>query len=283
MGSHADSFEGDVNSEDMHHMVHFRSRSDCHTKALLNALALPSRFGRRHLVGCAAAAAASLTAVQPSFAKAKGGVQWVLDVPPSFAIERQLGSIVRIKTETMLLAEAAESDAQIKLLLLPFGQQAGSSLDGDEQLKLAEFFFDQGSIDAAAADAVSKALVASAARSPSVTALNSVGKTDAYAADGRRYVQYSYVAEKCAGEIDGGKCLGTTSKRRTMAIATLSSISQFRTNTERERMQAEGRVRNVQVLWLLTLSAPEGAAWKSVEPIFEKAGASFRVPVGDQL
>ena len=32
----------------------------------------------------------------------KGGVQWSLDLPESFAVQRQLASIVRVKVETML-------------------------------------------------------------------------------------------------------------------------------------------------------------------------------------
>ena len=58
----------------------------------------------------------------------------------------------------------------------------------------------------------------------------------------------------------------------------MSSLSQFRTNTERARMQEMGQTRNVQVLWLLTLTAPE-AAWPKLEPTFEKVANSFYVPL----
>ena len=40
-------------------------------------------------------------------------------------------------------------------------------------------------------------------------------------------------------------------------------------------------MRNVEVLWLLTLSAPDGAAWTKMEPAFEKIANSLSVPVLD--
>jgi hypothetical protein len=46
-------------------------------------------------------------------------------------------------------------------------------------------------------------------------------------------------------------------------------------------MQEEGRTRNVQVLWLLTLTAPE-AAWTRVAPTLENVAASFRVPLNPE-
>lgn len=57
----------------------------------------------------------------------------------------------------------------------------------------------------------------------------------------------------------------------------VSSVSQYRTNTERQRMRELGQERNVQVLWLLTLSAPEGA-YAGLQLAFEKAASSFTVP-----
>ena len=51
--------------------------------------------------------------------------------------------------------------------------------------------------------------------------------------------------------------------------------------TERQRMLEEGRTRNVNVLWLLTLTAPE-SAWSRVEGTLEGVAASFRVPLNPQ-
>ena len=96
---------------------------------------------------------------------------------------------------------------------------------------------------------------------------------------GRRYVRYAYSAQKCTGELDGTECVdGSLIKRRTLATVTMSSISQYRTNTERERMRELGQARNVEVLWLLTFSAPD-AAFDALQPAFEKASASFYVPL----
>ena len=70
---------------------------------------------------------------------------------------------------------------------------------------------------------------------------------------------------------------GSTGAKNTAQV-TMSSVSQFRTNTERERMQALGQERNVQVLWLLTLTAPADA-WPKLEPQFEGIANSFVVPL----
>lgn len=48
-----------------------------------------------------------------------------------------------------------------------------------------------------------------------------------------------------------GECYGATSKRRTLAAVTVSSISQYRTNTERERMAELGQVPTRLILNLL--------------------------------
>ena len=94
---------------------------------------------------------------------------------------------------------------------------------------------------------------------------------------GRRYVAYEYAAAKCAGEIDGGECIGTTSARRNLAVATVAPISQYRTNTERARMAELGQERNVDVLWLLTLSADEAAWSPGLSKELEGVAGSFVV------
>jgi hypothetical protein len=227
-------------------------------------------------LGAAASSFAALSTPLPASAVARGGVQWALDVPDEFVVQRQLSSIVRAKREAVLQADDEATGAAVKLLLLPFGQQAGASLDADEQFAIASFIYN-GEGDAAT---VGKTMTTSAARSPGIVSLTPQGSASGYtAADGRRYVRYGYIAERCAGELDGGDCYGTTSKRRTLAALTMSPISQYRTNTERERMQAAGQVRNVDVLWLLTCSAPDGAAWNKLEAKFEKIVASMNIPV----
>jgi len=217
----------------------------------------------------------SLLLPAPSSAVSKGGVQWNIDLPDEFAVQRQLASIVRVRIETVLQAEEA-SGATAKLLLLPFGAQAGGSLNGDEQFAIASYVYNgEGSVST-----VGKTMLSSASRSPGVVSLKPQGAPSGYtAADGRRYVRYGYVTERCAGELDGGDCYGTVSTRRTMATLTMSSISQYRTNEERKRMAELGQVRNVDVLWLLTLSAPDGAPWQKLEKTFEKVSDSLSVPV----
>ena len=71
---------------------------------------------------------------------------------------------------------------------------------------------------------------------------------------------------------------GTLAQRRTLAVVAMSSLSQYRMNTERERMRELGQSRDVNVLWLLTLTAPT-KSWSNVEPTLEKIAASFRVPL----
>jgi len=233
----------------------------------------------------ASAAATSLLAgglcPQQAQAATKGGVQWSIDLPESFSITRQLSSVVRVRTETVLAADDVLTGAQAKLLLLPFGQQAGGSLSSDEQLELATFFFGAGGSDELkrSGENVGSIMCASAARSPSVVRLSQAGSSSVRVATdtGRRYVRYGYVSDRCNGEIDDGECLGSVSKRRTLATVTMSSVSQYRTNTERQRMRELGQERNVQVLWLLTLSAPEGA-YAGLQLAFEKAASSFTVP-----
>ena len=234
----------------------------------------------RRLVTAALGGAASslLGPCAPARAISEGGVQWTLDLPDSFAVSQRLASIVRIKTQPMLVAEDP-SGATAKLLLLPFGQQAGASLDADEQLRLAKFFFDAEVSLSADLEPVVAALASSASRSPSVLSLTRFNQASARASSsGRRYVRYEYATKRCAGELDGGECFGTTTARKTLATVTMSSISQYRTNTERERMKELGQSRNVQVLWLLTLSAPDGAAYEKLAPAFERASKSFEVP-----
>jgi hypothetical protein len=194
-------------------------------------------------------------------------------LPEEFAISRQLESVVRVRVEQVLTAEAP-GGLQCKLLLVPFGQQASGSLNSEEQLFLAKYFFDsQGS----PAD-VARTMLTSAGRSPSVLSTSQTGEASlARDGAGKRYVTYSYESERCAGEVYDGECLGTSARRISYAAVTMSSISQFRTNTERERMAQEGRVREVNVLWLLTASAPEGMSG-DVRKSLQAIATSLYVP-----
>ena len=90
--------------------------------------------------------------------------------------------------------------------------------------------------------------------------------------------QYQYVVEKCAGTLDDGECFGSKTRRRNVATATMSSISQFRTNTERQRMAELGRTREVNVLWLLTLSAPADKWDDKTESRLRAIASSFALP-----
>lgn len=236
-------------------------------------------FTRRQL---AAAAALPLTAVtlspQRALAEAQGGVSWTLELPPQFAVQERLASIVRVRVATMLKADDEQTGVTIKLLLLPFGKQTGGSLDGDEQLAVAEYFFNPPN-SAGSPEVVAKTMTGSAARSPGITSLARVGGVSGYeGSDGARYVKYAYESARCSGEVYDGECLGSLSSRRTLALVSMSSLSQYRTNTERERMKELGQERNVQVLWLLTLSAPS-KSWASNEAALERIAATFRVPL----
>lgn len=239
-------------------------------------------FSRRAAIGALSAAGILLgEPAPPASAIARGGVSWNIDLPDEYVVQRQLASIVRVRLETCLAADDPATSAQVKLICLPFGQQAGASLTGDEQLAVANYFFAPGADASSAteAEAVANVMVDSAARSPTVVALQRAGGVKAYkGSDGRRYVRYGYQSTKCVGELDDGECFGTLAKRRTLATVTMSSLSQFRTNTERARAQELGQVRNVDVLWLLTLSAPDGDAWARLEPTFQRISDSLSVP-----
>lgn len=250
------------------------------------ALHLPSRSDAawtRRQVAVAAAGSSLLTSqallpLQASAAeKSEGGVSWSIDLPPDFNVQERLASITRIKIATMLKADSEASGATVKLLLLPLGQQAGGSLNADEQFAVATHFFDaQSKTDGP--DTVAKTMTTSASRSPGIASLARVGKASGYeAADGARYVKYEYTSSRCAGELYEGECLGSLSNKRTLAMVSMSSLSQYRTNTERAKMKELGQERNVQVLWLLTMTAPE-KAWSGSEATFERIAASFKVP-----
>jgi len=213
-------------------------------------LALP----RRTILTCGTAALLGAPKASSAAVRERGGVQWTVTLPEEFAVSRQLESIVRVRVEQVLAAEAP-GGLQCKLLLVPFGQQASGSLDSDEQLSLARYFFDaQGS-----PTEVARTMLTSAGRSPGVLSTAQSGEASlARDGSGRRYVTYSYESERCTGEVYQGECMGTSTRRVSYAALTMSSLSQFRTNTERERMAEQGRVREVNVLWLLTASAPEG-------------------------
>ena len=226
-------------------------------------------------------AAAALPAYAAGGGNTKGGVQWSIELPDEFVVQRQLASIVRVRVETMLAADDASTGASVKLLLLPFGQQAGGSLNADEQLALAKHFFDKES-SPEGPEIVSATMSTSAARSPTISALSRVGKASGYqAADGTRYVKYGYESTRCSEPLDDGECFGSLSKRRTLATVAMSSLSQYRTNTERERMRELGQERNVNVLWLLTLTAP-AASWERAAPALERIAQSFAVPLAPQ-
>lgn len=211
-------------------------------------------------------------------AVSEGGVSWNLQLPETFAVKERLASTVRIKLNTMLQAEDAATGATVKLLQLPLGLQARASLDGDEQFAVAKHFFD-AKVAPDGPAIVAKTMTTSASRSPSIVELKQVGDAKGYEADdGARYVRYGYTQARCSDEIYDGECLGTLSKKRTLAMVSMSSVSQYRTNTEKARMAELGQERNVQVLWLLTLTAPE-ASWAKVEPTFEGIAASFTVPI----
>ena len=169
----------------------------------------------------------------------------------------------------------------MKLTLLPFGQQAGGSLNADEQLAVATHFFNKVA-DVKGPETVATTMANSVARSPTIASLAREGAAaGSEAADGARYVRFAYKSARCSEPLDDGECFGTLAKRRTIAAVSMSSLSQYRTNTERERMKELGQSRNVQVLWLLTLTAPE-AAWDKVAPTLENIAASFRVPVAPE-
>ena len=234
-------------------------------------------LGRRSTLAAAAGAFASPTLLRPTFAdEVEGGAQWELTLPDRFAIARRLASIVRIRVETMLSADDGRGTTA-KLLLLPLGQQTAGSLTADEQLLLARYFIGGGDGAAPSGADVAAALAASARRSPTVLSLALKGAASESSRRGRRYVAYEYAAAKCAGEIDGGECTGTTSARRNLAVATVAPISQYRTNTERARMAELGQERNVDVLWLLTLSADEAAWSPGLSKELEGVAGSFVV------
>ena len=188
----------------------------------------------------------SRPSVLPAAAAVIGGVQWRIELPPQFSVSRSLSSLVRVRAETALLASDEVSGASAKLLVLPFGEQAGGSLSADEQLELARYFFSaQNDADAGARD-VGAIMAASAARSPGVAAFRPqrAPQPAYYLADGRRYVRYTYTSARCAAPSVGEACDPSEAlpERRTLATVTMSGVSQFRTNTERERMRELGQV-----------------------------------------
>lgn len=221
---------------------------------IVAALVPSVAIGRRAAIGAASLLTAGPNTPMPSFrpavlpaaAAVVGGVQWRIELPPQFSVSRSLSSLVRVRAETALLATDEVSGASAKLLVLPFGEQAGGSLSADEQLELARYFFSaQNDADAGARD-VGAIMAASAARSPGVAAFRPqrAPQPAYYLADGRRYVRYTYTSARCAAPSVGEACDPGEAlpERRTLATVTMSGVSQFRTNTERERIRELGQV-----------------------------------------
>lgn len=111
-----------------------------------------------------------------------------MKLPDRFTIERQLASIVRVRVETVLSADAP-GGLQVRLLLVPFGRQAGGSFDSDEQLELATYFLD--SKQRGEPSRISALMAGSAARSPGVLEVVPVGSAIETGPDanGRRYAR----------------------------------------------------------------------------------------------
>ena len=236
------------------------------------------KLNRRLALSLSSSATASLLS-PPARAAEEGGVQWSLDLPASFDVSRRLASIVRVRVETVLAAEEPNG-VQARVLLIPFGQQAAGSFDADEQLALANYFLGDAS-KRQASDAIKLASVmsTSAGRSRGVLKMQPmVAATRAYSKGGREFINYQYEVDKCVGEVDDGECLGSVSRRHNLAAVTISSISQYRTNTERQRMAEMGQSRNVDVLWLLTLSAPAAQWTPALEARLQAVANSFEIP-----
>ena len=70
-------------------------------------------FTRRQAITTSTAALLTTTAIPPlpCSASTKGGVQWSIDVPDSFAVQQQLASIVRVKVNSMFQADDPSSGA----------------------------------------------------------------------------------------------------------------------------------------------------------------------------
>lgn len=215
---------------------------------------------------------------------------------------------MRLRPETVLVADAPA--AAVRVFLVPLGQQAAASIPPDDQLMLADHFLgldDEGGSDddgggggrtssvasgarpssPPTAAQAAKALLASAARSPGVLDVRAVGApaADRRVAGGRTYVRYEYEVTRCAdgggsGDDDASSGCTTRATRTTAVSATVTSVSQWRTNTERERMAAMGVDREVKVLWIAAASLPSSAVAADARAIDElrRIAASFRVP-----
>jgi len=198
-----------------------------------------------------------------------GGAEWGVSIPPDWKISKKLDSTVRISGETVLIAQDPSIKAEIKINKLPLGRGAAANFEPEEQLALAEIFSaaprTRGGVDRASQERVAAVMertlarqVAgqrSATRAYRVRPEDTGGYVDGA---GRRYVVYGYDSDRCAGPVDyDGVCEAGTVPRRSLAVVTVGLELQARTLQEKRLMEAgEMERREIDVLWVATVSAP---------------------------
>lgn len=228
--------------------------------------------------------------------------EWDIDLVSGWKISKKLDSVVRIQALTVLAANNADLGLELSLRKVPLGATAASAFPPNDMLALATYFAannaqdnnapssstspgtNMGAKDMEAIMRRSLEAQAQSLRTPLRAVYDAVGSgPEAYSrfSKGRvlpqRYLQYAYESDSCRQlDIDGG-CEGRPERRRHLAVITVGLETQARTLAERQAMEdGEMEARQIDVLWLLTMSAP-AVRWPTAEPAALAVARSFSV------
>jgi len=214
-----------------------------------------------------------------------GGSEWSLALPPDWKIVKKLDSTVRIRSETVLIAQEEGLNAEIKINKVPLGMDAIGNFSPEDQLVLSSYFTNERG-NSKSQSVVLKAMQSSlesqvaspksALKSFTMLAEQSKEYRDEL---GHRYVMYGYIGDKCVGPLDyDGYCEDGYSKRKSVAVVTVALELQARTSQERRLMElGELERREIEVLWICCLTAPEKKFIGSVGKLLEDIVGSFEI------
>eukprot|EP00638_Chattonella_subsalsa_P004008 CAMPEP_0117756466 /NCGR_PEP_ID=MMETSP0947-20121206/14099_1 /TAXON_ID=44440 /ORGANISM="Chattonella subsalsa, Strain CCMP2191" /LENGTH=241 /DNA_ID=CAMNT_0005576067 /DNA_START=309 /DNA_END=1034 /DNA_ORIENTATION=- len=205
-------------------------------------------------------------AIAASLAGSKkvGGAEWGVALPPDWKITKKMDSTVRIKGETVLVAQEPSLKAELKINKVPLGRGAATNFSPMDQLMLAEYFSSNNERKIKKEDIVrvmERSLqVQTSSPQSALKGFSMIQDSSSQYIDGagHRYVVYAYEADRCAGPLDyDGYCEDGLIKRKQIAVVTVGLELQARTLQEKRLMEAgEMERREIDVLWICSISAP---------------------------
>eukprot|EP00614_Pseudopedinella_elastica_P010991 CAMPEP_0172593462 /NCGR_PEP_ID=MMETSP1068-20121228/12660_1 /TAXON_ID=35684 /ORGANISM="Pseudopedinella elastica, Strain CCMP716" /LENGTH=293 /DNA_ID=CAMNT_0013390995 /DNA_START=129 /DNA_END=1010 /DNA_ORIENTATION=- len=218
---------------------------------------------------------------------------WEIDLA-GWKVTKKLDSVVRIQALTVLSATYADLGLELTLRKVPLGASAASTFDPNDQFALASVFATQkepAEGDKEKVVSVMMRSLESQANSQRTTLRSVKAANDETPATyvryikalPQRYVRYGYESHTCRRLDQDGGCEGKTEARKHLAVVTVGLETQARTLAERQAMEdGEMEGRQIDVLWLLTISAPVNR-WKEAGPVALLTSKSFSVNVDEAL